>query len=111
MYPALPFVRQIASGNLLDRIGSSAPVLCDDLDGWDGKWGCGREAQEEGIFVYRSLILFVDQQKLTQHCKTTTPQLKTNKQTKKCLAFWLPNCHIIMVVMNTCSIHTFSEQK
>ena len=52
-------------------------MLCDDLDGWDGKWGCGREAQEEGIFVYRSLILFVDQQKLTQHCKTTTPQKTT----------------------------------
>ena len=31
---ALPRVEQIASGNLLDKSGSSA-VFCGDLDGWD----------------------------------------------------------------------------
>ena len=45
-------------------------MLCGDLDGWDGGRG-GREVQEGGgiyIYIY-SLIHFVVQQKLTQHCK------------------------------------------
>ena len=33
--------------NLLCGAGSSNPVLCDKLEGWDGAGG-GREAQEGG---------------------------------------------------------------
>ena len=35
------------------------------------KWGVGRRFQREGIYVYIRLIHFAEQQKLTQHCKTT----------------------------------------
>ena len=41
----LPYVKQIVSGNLLYDVGSSNPVLCDNLEGWDGV-GSGREVQE-----------------------------------------------------------------
>ena len=47
-------------------------MLCDDLEGLDG--GVGR--LREGIHVYSELIHFIVQQKLTQHCKATVPQLK-----------------------------------
>ena len=43
----VPFVKQRASGNLLCDSGNSNPVLCDNLEGWDGM-GDGREVQEEG---------------------------------------------------------------
>ena len=35
----LPYVKQIASGYLLYDTGSSKPVLCDNLEGWDGEEG------------------------------------------------------------------------
>ena len=38
----------------------------------------GRYKREE-IYVYISLIHFIVQQKLTQHCKETIPQLKKKK--------------------------------
>ena len=38
------------------------------------KWGVGRRFQREGIYVYIRLIHFAEQQKLTQHCKTTILQ-------------------------------------
>ena len=41
----LPYVKQIASGNLLCDAGSSNLVLCDYLKGWD-EVGSGREVQE-----------------------------------------------------------------
>ena len=37
----------MASGNLLYAAGSSNPVLCDNLEGWDGVGG-RREIQEGG---------------------------------------------------------------
>ena len=37
--------KQIASGNLLCDVGNPKPVLCDNIEGWDGE-GSGREAQE-----------------------------------------------------------------
>ena len=43
----LPYVKQIASGNLLYDAENSNPVLCDNLEGWDGMGG-RREVQEEG---------------------------------------------------------------
>jgi len=44
---ALPYVKGIASGNLLYYAGSSNPVLCANIEGWDGV-GDGREVQEGG---------------------------------------------------------------
>ena len=43
----LPYVKQIASGNLLYDAKSSDQVLCDNLEGWD-RMGGGNEVQEEG---------------------------------------------------------------
>ena len=39
-----------AGGNVLCDLGSSNPVLCDNLEGWDGVGG--REAQEGGDGQY-----------------------------------------------------------
>ena len=47
------------------------PVLCDNLEGWDGVRG-GRE----GIYVYLELIHFFVQQKPIQHCKKNYPPIK-----------------------------------
>ena len=43
----LPYVKQVASGNFLYAAGSSNPVLCDNLEWWDGARG-GREVPEGG---------------------------------------------------------------
>ena len=43
----LPYVKQIVSGNLLCDPGNPKPILCDNLEGWDGGGG-GREVQEGG---------------------------------------------------------------
>ena len=55
-------------------------MLCEDLQGV----GCGggREAQEGGDICVPKLIPVSVQQKLTQHCKAITLQLKKIK--KKC---------------------------
>ena len=46
-------------------------MLRDDLEKWDRG---GREIPEGGdIYVYRWLIHAVVQQKVTRHCKATTP--------------------------------------
>ena len=47
-----------------DSVNMSNP---DDLGGWD--WGKEGRSQREGIYVYISLIHFIAQQKVTQHCK------------------------------------------
>ena len=43
----LPYVKQIANGNLLYVSGNSKQRLYINLEGWDGA-GDGREVQEEG---------------------------------------------------------------
>ena len=43
----LPYVKQIVNGNLLYDPGSSNPVLCETLEGWDGV-GVERKVQEGG---------------------------------------------------------------
>ena len=43
----LPYVKQRVSGNLLYEAGNSNPVLCDNLEGWDGVRG-GRGGPEGG---------------------------------------------------------------
>ena len=55
-------------------------MLCDDLEGWDG--GGGREAQEEGDICIHIAVSHCVQQKLTQHCKAITLQLKKKLRIK-----------------------------
>ena len=43
----LPYVEQIARGNLLCDAENPKRMLCDNLEGWDGVRG-GREVQEGG---------------------------------------------------------------
>ena len=43
----LPYVEQIARGNLLYDAENPKRMLCDNLEGWDGVGG-GREVQEGG---------------------------------------------------------------
>ena len=52
--------------------------LCH-LDVWDGD-EVGRRSKGEGIYVYLKLIHFAVQQKLTEHCKAITFQLKIKKK-------------------------------
>ena len=70
----LPHVKWRASGNLLYDGGSSNPVLCDNLQGWDGMGG---KFKREGTYVW--LIHADVWQKPTQYCKTIVLQLK-NKE-------------------------------
>ena len=59
-------------------VGSSNPVLCDNLEGWDGVGG-GREVQEGGgiqILMADSCWLW---QKPIQYCKAVILQLKIYK--------------------------------
>ena len=46
----LPYVKQITSGSLMYNIGHPKPVLCDNLEGWDGE-GAGRGFRMEGTYV------------------------------------------------------------
>ena len=46
--------------------GELYSVLCGDLN--------GKQIQKGGMYVHIWLIHFAVQQKLTQHCKATTPQ-------------------------------------
>ena len=50
-------------------------MFCNDLDGWDERGLEGR-SKREGIYVCEEMTHFVVQQKLTQHCKASMPQLK-----------------------------------
>ena len=43
----LPYVKQIANGNLLYGSGNSKQGLCINVEGWDGE-GDGREVQKGG---------------------------------------------------------------
>lgn len=47
-------------------------MLCDDLEGWNGK--CGREVQEEADICIPIADSFVVQQKLTQLLKQLSAQ-------------------------------------
>ena len=50
---------KIASGNLLYDSGSSKPVLCDNLEGWDGVEG-EREVLEGGDIYIHLWLIHVD---------------------------------------------------
>ena len=61
------------------------PVLCDNLEGWDGLGGGGR-FEREGTHVYLGLIHADVWQKPIQYCKAITLQLKINRSKNK--HFW-----------------------
>ena len=72
----LPYVKYIASENLLYDAGSSNKVICDNLERWDGMGG-GREVQERGdIYAHLWLIHADLWQKPTKYCKAIVLQLK-----------------------------------
>ena len=73
----LPYVKQIASGNLLYDTGSSKLVRCDNLEGQVGQEVGGRLKRERAC-VYLCLIHIDIWQKLTQYCKADTLKLKIN---------------------------------
>ena len=62
MKHTLPYIKWIASGNLLGDAGNLNLVLYDNVERWDGAEG-GREAQEEEICIYLWLIHIVVWQK------------------------------------------------
>ena len=55
-------------------------MLCNDLEGWDGR--VGERLKREGIFVFIWLIYIVVQQKLTQHWKAVILQFKKKRPEK-----------------------------
>ena len=73
----LPYVKQIASGNLLgDTHRELSPVLCDNLEQWDGEKD--RRGFRKGTYVYLWLIYVDVWQKPTQYCKAIVLQFKKN---------------------------------
>ena len=52
----LPYLKQIAGGNLLCDARSSNLVLCDNLEEWDGV-EAGRDVQEGNMYTYGWLML------------------------------------------------------
>ena len=73
----LPYVKYIASGNLLydSRNSNQGSVTT-----WDGRWERGLAV---GASVYLWLIHVGVWQKPTQYCKAIIPQLKIDKLKKK----------------------------
>ena len=55
------------------------PVLCDNLEGWDGVEGWGERFKRDRTYVYLRLTHIVVWQKPTQHCKAVILQLKIKK--------------------------------
>ena len=68
----MPCVKQLASGGPLQSPGAQLGAGTTQ----HGRWGRGQDGGPEGgVFVYRRLIYFIAQQKLT-HCKATIIQFK-----------------------------------
>jgi len=74
----LSYVKQIASGKLLEDAGRSDPVLSDNVEEWDGAGGA-REIGDGGDICIPSLSHLDVWQKPTQYCKVIILQIKTNK--------------------------------
>ena len=55
--------------------GNPKPVLCDNLEGWDGV-GVGGRLRREGTHVYLWLIHVDMWQKPAKHCKAIVLQLR-----------------------------------
>ena len=71
---ALPYVKRIAGGKLCITQGPQPSALQQPGGlGWGESWEGG---SRQGTYVYWHLIHIVVRQKLTQHCKAITLQLK-----------------------------------
>ena len=78
----LPYVKQVASGNLLYDTGSSH--WCSVTTQRDGMaWEVGKRFRMEGTYVYLSMIHINIWQKPTQYCKAIILQLKIDQFSKK----------------------------
>ena len=78
----LPYVKQIAGGNLLYDSGNLnwgfSTIQRDEM-----YWEVGERFKKEGARLYLRLMHVDVWQKPTQYCKTVTLQLKVNKRKKK----------------------------
>ena len=75
----LPYVKRIASGNLLCDTGSSTHALRQPKRvGWGGRWQRGSRGR--GTYVYLWLIHVDVWQKPAQYCKAIILQYKTYKK-------------------------------
>ena len=63
-------------GNLLCNTGSSHPVLCDYLEGWE----VGGRSMREGTYVHLWLIYVDVRQRPTQYC-SNCPPIKNKSKT------------------------------
>ena len=68
----LPYIKLIAGRNLLYDVGSSNPVLCEYLEGWDELGG--GSFKREGTHICLCLIRVDVWQKPTQYCKASILQ-------------------------------------
>ena len=71
----LPYVKLIASWNLLDDAGNPKLVLCDNLEGWERR-EVGWRFKREGICVYLWLVHVDVWQKPSLYFKVIILQLK-----------------------------------
>ena len=97
---------KIASGNLQCSNKEFSPVLGDDLE---SAVGCGEGSERKGIYTPMLLIHFVVQQKLTQHCKATTPQFY--KQNRKKLNSSVNFTHMTLAALACQASHTGHKSK
>ena len=70
----LPYVRQLASGNLLYDAGSSTSCSVTTWRGGMG-WEVGGRFKKEGTYVYPWVIHGDVWQKPTKHCKANYPPI------------------------------------
>ena len=100
----LPYVKQIASGNLLYDSGSSNQCcVAIQRDGMG--WEMGGRFQRKGIYVYLWLIHVDVWKKQTQYCKASILQLKIKIFKKKLLKeFQLFTKHQVDLVSLFCEV-------
>ena len=72
----LPYLCEIASSwEVSLEYRELNPVLCDNLEGWEG---VGRRFKREGTYAYLWRIQVIVWQEPTQYCKAIILQLKIN---------------------------------
>ena len=64
----LTYVKQIARGNWLYDSGNPKPVLCDDIEGWEGKGGSRGREHIYNIYTHLWMIHIDKWQKPSQYC-------------------------------------------
>ena len=79
----LPDGKYTASGSLLYDTGNPRLVLCDTLEGWDGRKVAVGRFKREGTYVYLWLNHTDVWQKPSQYCQAIILQLKIKQKFKK----------------------------